>query len=367
MDKKTFKDNFTLLNKHIERHNLLMIIATSILALIGLFLVIYWNYDNNDINDVIDYLYLGGNYFFLGISVLLTGFLILSRFKKFKTNILAILIHIFVFLLISWGTLICILDLRYGFSPLLYLIIYLIIAGLFVVEPLFFFITISASISAILTLSLTNNAAFFSGANGVENLTMFIIYIVVVILVAGEHFGITINDYKNEKQLETLTYYDDLTGLLNERSYLKDIESIDKAVKEKQLSEYAIVLMDLNNIKATNDQYGHRFGCHLIVRCGKTLPTYFKTSNLYHIGGDEFVTIVLGEDYKNLDQILDNIEKDLVFSHIEFEGTKLIFSVAQGVSKYQEGFKYKDVLQKADDEMYKNKELIKSKYGLKRR
>ena len=125
--------------------------------------------------------------------------------------------------------------------------------------------------------------------------------------------------------------------------------------------------MDVNNIKPTNDTYGHRFGCHLIVRCGHTIPEFFKESKMFHIGGDEFVIIVYGEDYKNLDNILKAYEERLVYSLIEYEGVELIFSIAYGVAKYEPGMKYKDVLQKADNAMYVHKKAVKEKYGMKQR
>lgn len=360
-------ENLKLLKNHVERHNALMIIATSIITLVALLFTVFWEYDTNNINHVIDHLYLGGNIFFLATSFALTALLLISRFKKLKGYFLLIAIHVYVFFLIAWATLACTLDLCFGFSPMFYMLLFAVVAGLYVVEPLFFMGLVTISITIVLSISLQHNAAFFSDFDGVENIVTFIGYFVVIAIAGGEHFGITITNYKIEKRIEQLTYFDDLTGLLNERSYLQEIEKIDKNIQDGKLSEYAIILMDLNNIKVTNDTYGHRYGCHLIVRCGKTLPNYFKTSKLFHIGGDEFVVIVYDEDYQNLDKILETMASELSYSHIEFEGQELIFSLAHGVSRYESGMRYKDVLQKADDEMYINKKELKSKHGLKGR
>ena len=68
MKKADFKGKLSLLNKHIERHYLLMIIAASIISLVALFFVVYWNIDENNISKSIDTLYLAGNIFFLVIS-----------------------------------------------------------------------------------------------------------------------------------------------------------------------------------------------------------------------------------------------------------------------------------------------------------
>ena len=57
----------------------------------------------------------------------------------------------------------------------------------------------------------------------------------------------------------------------------------------------------------------------------------------------------------------------MTYSLIQYEGKELIFSVARGFTCYQEGDRYQDVLQRADNEMYTNKKAIKEKYNMKGR
>ena len=168
MKKNIFKENFALLNKNIQRHNLLMIVASTIISIMAVLLTIYWEYDLNDISELVDNAYLAGSIFFLVISVCLTALLIVSRFIKFKSNILAIALHVYVFLLIAWSTINCILDLQYGFTPVGYLLVFTLIAGLFVVEPLFFGIVITSSVVAVVVFVLKDGAAFFSGTAQLE-------------------------------------------------------------------------------------------------------------------------------------------------------------------------------------------------------
>ena len=131
--------------------------------------------------------------------------------------------------------------------------------------------------------------------------------------------------------------------------------------------QFAVILMDVNNLKATNDAYGHRFGCSLIVRCGHTLPTLLKTSKLFHVGGDEFIAIVKDKDLENFEETMTKFDEAMLYSLVEYEGVQLIFSVARGYSIYQEGQHFKDVLQIADNAMYENKKYLKEKYHMKSR
>ena len=80
--------------------------------------------------------------------------------------------------------------------------------------------------------------------------------------------------------------------------------------------------------------------------------------------GDFFVIIVLGEDYQRFNEIMKKIDEELSYSLIKFEGKKLIFSIANGYSKYEKGLAYKDAFQKADSSMYINKKDLKEKYKM---
>ena len=91
-----FKESLELLSKHVKRHNGLMIIASSIVTIIALFFTIYWHFDNNDLSQVVDTIYLAGHIFFLVISLALTTLLILSRYVKFRMHALVVYIHIYV-------------------------------------------------------------------------------------------------------------------------------------------------------------------------------------------------------------------------------------------------------------------------------
>ena len=155
--------------------------------------------------------------------------------------------------------------------------------------------------------------------------------------------------------------------MLNERSYLNEIDAINKRIEKGERDFFAVVLMDVNNLKATNDQYGHRYGCSLVVRCGHTLPTIFKTSKSFHVGGDEFLVVVYGEDLANFEEVMKDFDDKMLYSIVQYEGVDLIFSVARGYAKYNGEKHFRETLQIADDAMYKNKEYLKEKYHLKKR
>lgn len=363
--------NMQIIGRNVEKYRKMMIVFASLIAAVALFFCIYWNFDENSAGQLQDTLYLFSHIFFLVNSVTLIVLLILNKFGHIKTRFLAYILHIYSFFLIGWSTVLCVLDLNIGLSPFIYLLACTLVAGLFVTEPIFYTASIITSLTVIIVMSIIRKYPFFLGndqiEDNIENFVNFIIYTVLVTLICVRQFRVTIREAQAMDKLHTLTYYDELTGLLNERSYLEEIDKIAKDIESNKIEDFAVILMDVNNLKATNDQYGHRYGCSLVVRCGHTIPTIFKSSKMFHIGGDEFLVIVRGEDLSNFEETMKHFDDTMLYSIVNYEGVDLIFSVARGYSHYKKGDRYQDVLQRADSEMYINKKMLKEKYGMKGR
>jgi len=365
--KERKKSTLAIIGEHFEKYRISMFVATIFLSLFALFYIIYWNFDENSGGELVDNLYLASHITFLVVSQAMLIFLILNKFKKMSNVALAVFTHAVCFFLIAWATFVCILDLRMGISPLIYLLAATVISGLFVLEPFFYAGCMLASIIALLIFHIFDHFSFFSNAFQIENIVETLIFIAATILICFRRFNVIIAEHKTKRKLEELTYYDELTGLLNERSYINLTEELNKAIKEDREEDFAVILMDVNNLKATNDAYGHRYGCSLVVRCGAKLPELFKSSKLFHIGGDEFVAIVMGEDFANFDAVYERFLDAVTYKKVKYEGVELIFSVASGYAIHEKGEKYQNTLQKADKMMYENKTKIKAKYNMKGR
>ncbi len=172
---------------------------------------------------------------------------------------------------------------------------------------------------------------------------------------------------KTNAELNHENMTDPLTNLGNDAKHKKFVAELNERIKQG-FKEYAVCSCDVNGLKHTNDTYGHSYGGSLIAEAGHVFPKYFKTSELFHVGGDEFVLIILGDDFRHFDEILSRLRNVLEFQPYEFRGQTLHLSVAIGSSKFQEGDKeYNDTFQRADDEMYVKKTDIKARHHIEGR
>jgi diguanylate cyclase (GGDEF)-like protein/PAS domain S-box-containing protein len=95
-----------------------------------------------------------------------------------------------------------------------------------------------------------------------------------------------------EHKLRYMADHDPLTGLFNRRRFE---EEVDRQVAHSQRygGGGAVLMLDLDHFKYTNDSLGHRAGDELIVAVAKLLRGALReTDTLARIGGDEFALLL---------------------------------------------------------------------------
>lgn len=118
-------------------------------------------------------------------------------------------------------------------------------------------------------------------------------------------FMMTERRIETERRLTLMSYHDELTGLYNRNRYLVDLEHLKKA-KEGSLG---IAFVDVNDLKETNDVYGHACGDEVLVACAATLADALPGADLYRIGGDEFVALVRNVDEASFSRMTSALER----------------------------------------------------------
>lgn len=156
---------------------------------------------------------------------------------------------------------------------------------------------------------------------------------------------------KEKKMLIERAYTDDLTGLSNHRfcaEYLKVLENEGN-------KDYAVLSVDLNNLKVINDKYGHLKGDELLQKAAKVLTEAFSKEGLVgRLGGDEFIVAIKSCDEEKVESLIKNFEKLIEESEISLSyGYALASEIEENSSS--------KVYHKADERMYEHKRKYKEK------
>ncbi|HUX69907.1 MAG TPA: GGDEF domain-containing protein [Cellulomonadaceae bacterium] len=98
-----------------------------------------------------------------------------------------------------------------------------------------------------------------------------------------------------EASLRHLATHDELTGLLNRRAALSEVDAALARVDAREVSAALVVYLDVDGLKRINDRYGHAAGDALLVAVAGRLRSAVRSEDtVARIGGDEFVVVSVG-------------------------------------------------------------------------
>jgi diguanylate cyclase (GGDEF)-like protein len=149
---------------------------------------------------------------------------------------------------------------------------------------------------------------------------------------------------------------DALTGVKNRHAYIDIEEQMDKLIDEKKITDFAVVVCDINGLKEINDTYGHSAGDEYIKNGCDMICGVFRHSPVFRVGGDEFVVIVQGRGFANINKLMQLVEEKN-----EESMRKGGVVVAAGVSLFKNDTSVASVFERADADMYENKVRLKIK------
>ncbi len=163
---------------------------------------------------------------------------------------------------------------------------------------------------------------------------------------------------------QTLAYTDQMTGLNNRTCF-----NVDFAKLSENPHDVAVIDFDLNNLKYTNDTYGHSVGDAYIKSCATIIYEIFNgIGKCYRVGGDEFVTLVENSSSIDMTHYLAMLESSVDASNRESKHKHLKMQIAYGCATYTPDIdkNLEDTYNRADKIMYNNKKDKKEKQKFER-
>ena len=120
----------------------------------------------------------------------------------------------------------------------------------------------------------------------------------------------------------------------------------------------AVMMIDLNGLKHTNDTYGHAAGDRLIIDLTTVLKKSIPVDDFIgRYGGDEFIAIISNCNSDRMNRIVDNLEKYKNECNVD-RLPALSFAYGWALSNEHVG-DLSELLKIADKNMYAHKELQK--------
>lgn len=164
-------------------------------------------------------------------------------------------------------------------------------------------------------------------------------------------------------QISKRASLDELTCMLNRRAGKAMMETVVERARNEQ-KPLVIALYDINELKSTNDRYGHSQGDRLLQHVAATVKQGLGFQDfIFRLSGDEFVVLFYGETLAGADrrmqEILEQVKKGPEAEECLFEA-----SFCYGLTEVYPGDHYsvKEIIAKADEQMY----IQKREYHIRR-
>ena len=154
-------------------------------------------------------------------------------------------------------------------------------------------------------------------------------------------------------------YTDELTQIHNRRYCMEYMTR----VREMENPDYTVFCFDLNNLKTTNDTYGHAQGDILIRSAADVIINAFEPHGIVaRMGGDEFIAIAETNNPEEISAMIREFRDNIAQKNEEIPDLHL--SIAFGYASCSpKEYNIEKIYQIADDLMYENKQKMKKSSG----
>ena len=165
-------------------------------------------------------------------------------------------------------------------------------------------------------------------------------------------------------RMKELANKDALTGVRNKAAYNSNVEAINEKIKNNENVEFGIVMVDLNDLKIINDEYGHKNGDIALIKLSNLVCGVFAHSPVFRVGGDEFVVVIQNLDYRRIETLVEEFKNKIYgLQEDEYLAQNEKISAAIGYALFDKNIDktVEDVFARADNAMYNCKRQMKGK------
>jgi two-component system cell cycle response regulator len=163
-----------------------------------------------------------------------------------------------------------------------------------------------------------------------------------------------------QRQLFESSIRDPLTQAFN-RKYLNERLAAEVAHAHRHHTKLALLMLDLDDFKAVNDQHGHLAGDAVLRQVSDAVAGLIRIEDVFaRYGGEEFVVLTRGDGVQNAAQLAERLRRRIAESTVDFEALTISVTVSIGVAELDELGETAgavDLLGRADSRLYRAKEL----------
>ena len=161
-------------------------------------------------------------------------------------------------------------------------------------------------------------------------------------------------------EVEKTADQDGMLPLLNRRAFVRELTRYI-AFADRYNTPASLIYFDLNNLKLTNDTFGHAAGDAVLMRFSKVLLAHVReTDCVGRLGGDEFAILLSHATHAHALKKADTLADAVQAAPAEWNGNAIPVSFAYGAFELKAGDNADAAIARADEAMYAQKRASKA-------
>ncbi|MHC4455693.1 MAG: sensor domain-containing diguanylate cyclase [Planctomycetota bacterium] len=176
--------------------------------------------------------------------------------------------------------------------------------------------------------------------------------------------GASIGNIKLFERIQRQATTDGLTGLANHRTFYEILERELWRTK-RYGGQISLIMIDIDNLKKINDEYGHRAGDKVIKQISREIRGCIRQiDTAARYGGDEFAIILPNTSLEDATVAAERMVKAVSGSTIKWKNEEITLSISIGLGEYDANTTPEDITSKSDEALYTAKQAGKDTFKI---
>lgn len=176
---------------------------------------------------------------------------------------------------------------------------------------------------------------------------------------------------KINEELLDMSHRDPLTKIFNRRYFTEQSQKIKVFSERNKNMPISLVILDIDDFKKINDNYGHLLGDEVIIKVARILEEELRTSDIAaRFGGEEFVILLQDCEINNAFKVANKIRENIQNSIISLQNNqKITFTASIGIAQFDkilDSDNLEHTLDRADKALYYSKKNGKNQTSISR-